>query len=172
MRSFDWAQDPWLDEWVAAYALVGQGPWLPLVSYALNSMGHASAEDQLEFRIPELVRCAETILGLGRGQGGPEFAERALAITPGLTTAPFMAGVDVAATLREVYTIRNSCVHGKLPFEELAARGDTGELRVAQLEFAAEEVARAALDLALRRPGPHFDSRDALELAWDQGRFP
>ncbi len=171
-RSFDWTQNPWLDAWLAAAALVRQGPLQPLVTYALNSMSHAMVESELEFRIPELVRAAEVVLALPMGEGASEYAKRGIVVAPHLPKEKFLAGVNVPKLLRELFQLRNACVHGKLPFEELAAQGDAGELQVARLEFAAEEVARAALLLALQAPGSHFATRAALEEAWTRGSFP
>jgi hypothetical protein len=62
--------------------------------------------------------------------------------------------------LLDLYQTRSDCVHGKVPFLELRARGNDGEERAAQLAYVADVLAREGLLAAFRFPdqGPQNTS--------------
>lgn len=174
LKSGMWNPDAWHAEWSASSELLNDAIAAglpPTIGLGLVALQHAFGEEQLEFRIPEFVRAAETILALPRNKAGAkEFANRSLLLDTTLAAEPFLSSLDLRQLLEEVFQLRSDCVHGKLPFEELVANGPRGELRVAQLEFAAEHVARKTLSLALAHSKePIFASRTTLEESWRTG---
>jgi len=40
------------------------------------------------------------------------------------------------------YVLRSDCVHGKVPFHDMQARGESGEEEAAQLGYVAQVLAR------------------------------
>jgi hypothetical protein len=159
--------------WRELHEIVRNG--LPqLLDVALISFNEALLRKGLEFRIPEFVRAADCVLALTRSEGKTAFAQKALRIAPELAQSPFLAGINVNAFLVELYERRSDCVHGRIPFEDLASQGETGIDRAARLEYVSEHVARSAVIAALRHPnhGTIFATRAALEKAWQDGQFP
>lgn len=169
---FEWNVDSFLHDWANASKLVFRASVIPpLVGYAIGCLGHAIEQTTLEFRISDLVRAAEVLIALPKGGGAKLFAARALKAAPHLAAHPFLGGLDTSMLLEELFQLRSSCVHGKLPFEELSSRGDEGVLSVSRFEFAAEEVAVSLIKLALQFPGSHLESRESLEAAWSDLNF-
>jgi hypothetical protein len=126
----------------------------------------------LEFSIPEFVRAAEGLIALPPSTGRVLFRDRALRLAPRLRTDVYV-GADVEGLLLKLYDLRSDCVHGKVPFHDMQARGGKGEEEAAQLGYVAEVLARETLLLALRRPNwSVFRSRDQLQGAWTSGAFP
>jgi hypothetical protein len=166
---------PWFERWLEVHSVLvaAEARGLPpILHLALLSYTSALCRHELEFTIPELVRAAEGVIALPRGQGQKEFAARALKLDPDLRGHPYLDS-DVEKLLLDLYELRNRCVHGKVPFIELQAQGEQGVDRAAKLSFAAVHLARTALLTGLRTPNPAaFTDRDSLEAAWEQKRFP
>ncbi|MFT3711713.1 MAG: hypothetical protein QM817_29090 [Archangium sp.] len=143
-----------------------------LLFFGLLAFQRAFEALEIEFKIPECVRAAESILGLPRNGGGQrEFADRVLRIAPELRTDWYVGGDDIHTRLVNLYVHRNDCVHGKIPFAALAA--DTGPDEAARFDYLAEATARAALRKALSRNDLDiFRDRARLEAAWAGGSFP
>ena len=146
---------------------------LPAILHvALRSYRSARARRELEFRMPELVRAAESIIALPRGTGRELFRDRAQQLAPDLQTDTFV-GNDVSDLLVDLYDLRSACVHGKVPFLNLQKVGAAGALRAGKLSFVAERLALAALLVALRSDRLDvFATREDLERAWKERTFP
>jgi hypothetical protein len=146
---------------------------LPAILHvALRSYRSAMTRRELEFRIPELVRAAESVIALPKGPGRELFRDRAQQLAPELQDDAFV-GAELGDLLLELYDLRSACVHGKVPFLNLQKLGDVGLLRAGKLSFVAEKLARAALLVALRSPRLDvFASREDLERAWKERTFP
>lgn len=170
--------DPWLDRWIEIEGLLrnyAAASALPdILAIGLKAFASGLGRDDLEFRIPDLVRAAECILAIPKGPGAKVFAARAMQVAPALVNNWFASGPDLDTKLIELYQHRNDCVHGKVPFRSLLARGEAGADDAARLEYLAEAIAREVLVHALRSPGKHteFHDRDRLEDAWKAGRLP
>lgn len=164
--------ESWFDRWIEIDKLLSLSPWSEILGYALLSHGSARTRQELEFCIPELVRAAEGVIALDRHMGTNVFKERALLLVPALAADRYV-GTEIDALLSELYQARSDCVHGKVPFLELRALGDAGEERAAQLAYVADVLAREALLVAFRSNDQSiFKSREALERAWREERFP
>jgi hypothetical protein len=164
--------ESWFSRWVEIDDLLCRASWPALIAYALLAHGSAWTRPLLEFSVPEFVRAAEGILALAKGMGATTFRERALRIVPALRNNKYVGG-SIDSLLLDLYQLRSDCVHGKIPFAKMQARGDEGEEQAAQLAYVAEVVAREALLVALRRPDKTvFESREALEQAWACGTIP
>lgn len=160
-----------LDQWCEAVRLLAANPVGPLVAHGLRSLVHAFSQPSLEFRIPAFVRAAETVLALPKKNGGAtKFAERAATVL-GTKPHPVLEGCAVADLAKDLFELRNECVHGKLPFEK-AMEGGTPAVAAARLEALAERIAQTALWTALRSHEAFLCSRTELEKAWLEGRFP
>lgn len=167
----------WIPEWQMATSSVAHAFDVglpPILAVGLHSFGSGLTRTSMEFRIPEFVRAAESVLGIPKGPGRELFADRAIKIAPVLTTDPYIGGSEVRARLIDLYDRRSECVHGKIPFQDLHNAGEAGKEEVAKLEYLAEAVARACLRYVLEHPNtfPHFSSRSDLEIAWGNEAFP
>jgi hypothetical protein len=168
--------DGWLDRWREAALLLE--PDLPrLLSFGLLAFEHAFDDFEIEFKIPNCVRATESIVALGAKPphaGRAVFAERVLKLCPMIATDPYVGGGDIRERLVSLYELRIECVHGKIPFDTLPGTPEEREEEAAKLDYLAEFVAREALLVALRAPNMRevFTNREALELAWVEGRFP
>ncbi|MBN22606.1 MAG: hypothetical protein CL678_15085 [Bdellovibrionaceae bacterium] len=127
---------------------------------------------KLEFKIPNLVRSVESIIGLPRGQGKAEFYKRVqyLCGVPEISE-PYGIHEHYKNLLENLFQIRSDCVHGK-PFA-WSLRKELGEsfsdTTVAQYEFLSEWIARRTL-LNVRENQNLLnacESRDQLETYWD-----
>jgi len=169
--------DPWFEhwcDWIRTLDQISMGTLPQILDVALFAFRMALCRNRLEFSIPEFVRTAECILGVPKNGGARVFTERALRIAPQLAHHWYVGGRDPEDRIRAVYQHRSNCVHGKVPFLELDAKGEAGKDEAAQLEYLAESLARACLQVAFRSTGkfPEFASREILEDAWANGRFP
>jgi hypothetical protein len=165
--------DSWFHLWLDVDDLLSRRvPRPAILSYALVSYSSAVTRQLLEFSTPEFVRAAEGILALPVGKGRSLFRDRALRLVPTLRADSYV-GSGIEGLLVKLYELRSMCVHGKLPFHDMQARGDAGEEEAAQLGYVAEVLARGVLLFALRRPDwSVFRSRDDLERAWASDAFP
>lgn len=165
--------ESWFGRWVEIDKFLCNGPPPEILSYALLAHSRALAGYQLEFVVPDLVRAAEGVLAMDRKNVGAQvFRDRALRLVPTLRTDRFV-GSEVETLLVELYQARNDCVHGKVPFLELRARGNAGEERAAQLAYVADVLAREALLVAIHHDDQSvFATRETLEQAWLAGAFP
>lgn len=164
--------DSWFYQWVEIDELLSSTPLPHIVGYALLAHDSARARKLLEFSIPEFVRAAEGVIALPRNKGAKTFSDRALRLVPRLRTDEFV-GADIEQLLLDLYQTRSDCVHGKLPFIDLQALGEKGEDRAAQLNYAADVLARGSLVLALRHSDKSiFETREKLERAWATSTFP
>lgn len=165
--------ESWFPLWVEIDEQLNKRTPRPLIiGYSL--LAHASAWTQalLEFSIPLFVRAAEGIIALPPGTGRTLFRDRALALVPALRTDAYVSA-NIESLLVRLYELRNDCVHGKVPFEDMKAHGDAGQDEAAELNYVAEVLAREALLLALRRRDwSVFESRATLAAAWTSGAFP
>ena len=94
----------------------------PIV-YGLLAFQHALEQDFIEFRIPAMVRAAETILALPKKNGGAaEFAKRSQLLIAHLDQDRFLGG-RLGGLLVQLYYLRSECVHGKVPFEIMKQEG-------------------------------------------------
>jgi hypothetical protein len=144
----------------------------PILHVALRSYRSAMSRYELEFRMPELVRAAESVIALPKGTGRELFRDRAQQLASELRMDAFV-GPELGGLLLELYDLRSACVHGKVPFLDLQKMGDAGALRAGKLSFVAEKLARAALLVALRSDRVEaFATREDLERAWKEGTFP
>lgn len=160
-----------LNQWCEAVKLLTANPVGPLVAHGLRSLVHAFSQPSLEFRIPAFVRAAETVLALPKNDGGArKFAERA-AMVLGSKPHPILEGCAITDQAKDLFELRNECVHGKLPFEK-AMEGGTPAVAAARLEALAERIAQTALSTALSSHEAFLCSRTELEKAWVEGRFP
>jgi hypothetical protein len=170
----------WFPLWVEADERLNRRTPRPLIiGYAL--LAHASAWTQalLEFSIPLFVRAAEGVIAIPKAAKKRNkmsmqdtFCERARRLVPTLAQDEYVRA-NLDALLPKLYQLRSDCVHGKVPFEDLKARGEEGQDEAAQLNYVAEVLAREALLLALRRQDwSVFESRASLEAAWASGAFP
>lgn len=165
--------ESWFWLWVEVDELLTRRTLRPaILGYALLSYYSALRRSLLEFSIPEFVRAVEGVIALPFGRGRYEFRDRALQIVPSLRSDKYVRE-NIEALLVRLYELRNDCVHGKLPFRDMEARGEEGQDEAAQLSYAAEVLARETLLLALRHPDwSVFESREVLEGAWEKGAFP
>jgi hypothetical protein len=163
----------WFPLWVEVDELLSRRtPKPPILNYALLAYWSAWTRRLLEFSIPEFVRAAEGLIALPPRTGRVMFRDRALRLAPGLRADDYV-GSDVEGLLLRLYDLRSDCVHGKVPFHDMQARGDEGQEEAARLAYVAEVLARETLMLALRRPDwAAFSSRDELQRAWADGAFP
>ncbi|HEY2735199.1 MAG TPA: hypothetical protein VGI70_14480, partial [Polyangiales bacterium] len=81
---------------------------------------------------------------------------------------------DLEDRLCTLYQQRSDCVHGKVPFLDLHAKGDAGKDEAARLDYLAESLARTCLQTVFRGPAKftEFASRELLEDAWANNRLP
>jgi hypothetical protein len=178
IKKMPWREpDPWFQRWLDIDGLMQRlfAKGMPTILHvALKAFGRGLGRDDLESRLPDLVRATECIVAVPRRQGAKTFVERAMQLSPDLTTDWFVGGADVEERLLALYQHRSNCVHGKIPFLELHAKGDEGDEQAARFEYLAEYIAREAVLAALRAEGKHheFDDRATLEDAWARGRFP
>lgn len=139
-----------------------------LLAYGRLAFTHALEAVEAEFRVPDFVRAAESVLGLPRGRkgGAQNFAARAQRLLP---PHWFIDEGTVTDQLKKLYEHRNECVHGKVPFLELQSDPDAGLPAVARFEFLAEHLARECLVHGLLRPNSKsvFNDRLSLERAWE-----
>jgi hypothetical protein len=167
-----------VDAWASADALLRErlDSGMPVLGYvAVNSFEAALATKDLDFKIPNFVRAAESILAIPRGQGAKTFSRRAIDIAPSLQSDGYVGGPDVEQRLVDLYYRRSECVHGRIPFEPLHQLGaDQGADEAARLEYLAEYVARVALLHILSRPDKLalLADRSTAEAAWDTGQLP
>ncbi|PWU08790.1 MAG: hypothetical protein C5B47_04165, partial [Verrucomicrobia bacterium] len=176
----DWGEpEGWPQEWARIdqqlVRLKNKQRLPPLVDIGLHALSSALERSLLEFRMPDFVRAAECILALPRGTGAVLFAERALRVAPHLAQHFYVGCTQLEQDLKEVYDRRSSCVHGKIPFEELKQQGAAGADRAGRLEFLAHELARSAIRYALDAVdgGSNvFSSRGSLEKAWASDAMP
>jgi hypothetical protein len=170
-------KDPYLDRWVY---LVGRLDHLlraglpKILSVAFAAFQVALTRDSLEFAVPELVRTVECIVGLPRGKGGKQFADRAMRIARRLHGHWYVGGNDLQARIEELYQHRSDCVHGKVPFHTLLSAGTAGEDEAARLGYLAEALARESLLWVLgnEQNFPLFNDRQTLETAWSTNQLP
>lgn len=163
----------WFPLWVQLDELLARRtPMPPILGYSLLAYLSAWTRRLLEFSIPEFVRAAEGIIALPPRTGRALFRDRALGLAPNLRTDEYV-GADIEELLLKLYDLRSDCVHGKVPFHDMQARGGEGEEEAAQLGYVAEVLSRETLLLALRRPDwSVFQGRDELQRAWTSGAFP
>jgi hypothetical protein len=172
-------REPLLDDWLevdghiqrARRANAPQLVWIAKDAYFQALKTAAS-----EFRVPEFVRSAETILALPNVRGQAEiFADRAVRMVPTLANDPYVksCGVDLRERFVRLHRHRSDCVQGKIPFEELHAQGEKGKDQAALFFYIADALARACILSAIRRSDySAFASRPALEDAWANGSLP
>lgn len=170
-------KDPYLDRWAALVQLLDQlhGAGIPRVLHvAFQAFQVALTRDSLEFAIPEFVRAVECIIGLSRGMGRKEFAQRAMSLATRIHKNWYVGGKGNQARARKLYGLRSDCVHGKVPFEELLSTGATGQDEVARFGYMAEALARECLLWVLKNQQHHhhFKNRKTLEDAWANGHLP
>ncbi len=121
--------ESWFPSWVEVDELLGRRPTRPpILGYAMLSYSSAWTRRLLEFSIPEFVRSVEGIVALPPGQGRTTFRDRSLSLVPSLRTDAYV-GANVEELLVRLYVLRNDCVHGKLPFADMQARGGSGSSR-------------------------------------------
>lgn len=126
----------------------------------------------VDFRVPAFVRAAETVLAVPRHGGARRFAERGARFIRDAGMDPMLVGRDIEADLRNVYRLRNDCVHGKVPFRELEERDQLSDVHL--FEYLAELLANRATQWALRNERflRGLPNREALEAAWASGVSP
>lgn len=142
-----------------------------LVWVGLQAFAAGLEEATLEFKIPNFVRAAESVLALPAvGGGRREFARRALLVAPDVCARAFPHD-PAHERLEQLYVQRNDCVHGKVPFRVLRERGEPGFDEATRYEFVAEKLAREALMWALGNPRvlAEMGERGRLEAAWLRG---
>lgn len=150
-------------------ALDVSGVLPPLTDQVLDSYSSALCLGGTNHRLPYFVRAAEGVLALPRGPGEQNFVTRALPYLQNVQTAPFVASHDVEPFLREVFRLRNACVHGKDPAAEYAGRLDL----VPRLEYLAETLANETTRWALRQHAfLRTKTRAQLEAEWAGNNVP
>ncbi len=95
--------DRWFASWIEYDALLlhRAAAGLPeILDYPLRAYDSALSRVELDFRVPELVRAAEGVIALPRGEGAGEFARRAIRIAPHLHTDE-----HVGSELSELLTV-------------------------------------------------------------------
>jgi hypothetical protein len=164
-------------EWKRTYDLFAlhfrSGNILDQLLESYRSFEESFNSVHLEFKIPNLVRSLECILGLKRGQGAGHFADRILKLLPGLLV-PFPS-IDIKLQLLNLYQLRSDCVHGKKIAWSLKKelKDKFSDQVVYEYEFLAETVAREILKIAMRDKNiwQYLGAREEIEEAWDQGKI-
>lgn len=173
-----WQQpDPWPERWREWVGVLDAafGQTMPvLLDVALAAFSKALQHTKLEFSIPEFVRTADCILATRRGHGKRDFIDRTMQIAPELANHWYVGGGDLQDRIGQLYDHRSDCVHGRVPFQALSARGEAGADEAARFEYLAEIIARKLLNRAFRTPAayPALRDRSSLETVWNQGAFP
>lgn len=171
---WDQPKDDWLPRWLELIDLLHNTALPELVNIAVLAYGEAFQQPIIEFRIPSFVRAAETIVALPKGVGGKEFSARVLRVAPHLASHWWAGHPDLGKKLEELFDLRSSCVHGKIPFLDLLREGTAGEDEAAWFDYLAEIVAREMIVFALRSFELQAAATDrrTLETAWKNGAFP
>lgn len=178
IRVSPWQEpDPWPErwrEWIRVLDAAYEQKMPVLLDIALASFATALRRTRLEFSIPDFVRAADCILATRQGKGKQDFVERTMQIAPELKKHWYVGGTDLEDRIRKLYDHRSHCVHGRVPFLELNARGEPGADEAARFEYLAEIIARKVLGWAFQRPAayPALRDRALLDDAWNQKSFP
>jgi len=133
-----------------------------------RSFEEALRGNQLEFKMPNLVRTLECVIDCW---GQDQFAKRVLHLLGQPNTSlPFSISSNTEELLKDLYQLRNDCSHGKIfaySLEKKLGRAPEEEL-IAKYEFLAEWAARKILNDSFTNQSvlQHSGDRDTLVKAW------
>ena len=159
-----------IEEWIQNHSAINTvvvGGKLRQLLEALRSLEESYKNNQLEFKIPNLVKSVECLMDC---RGAKEFAEMVewLIGTPP-TDDTFQCHVNFNQKLIDLYQLRNDCSHGK-QFAWSLQKNYPGILLnkvIGEYEFLAEWVAREVFKVCLNGNFTQiFKDRDTLIAGW------